>query len=658
MYGKIMNSPPTQDIMFTFKVNIPKVEYFQQKQQNPTIHVYFINGNEKTHVPCKYKLNWEHFHTSFQYCCKNNSFPSKLHDGFVIAFDFYVETQNSKGVWCRMHRGSSNVFLKDTFMKLSNEKNKTIKTKLTNTWSNIVLGNIELDLSNVFSNYTISFNNTKKMFFEDKLIMESIDKRINNLVHGEMGLFDGSYTMKPINGFLTRVHAPIFQGRVAPMPGFAYVMNSTKLPATVSWFHRYYNQSLERLNMTDADVKRIVKSQFKQDVQIMPGFHDCCLLLTTMVSLTAACYPYESDFYMANGSQKPFESFDNLFIRRAGDCEDFARGMHFVLSTFQTTKIQSKWGGLFFLQKVANLYLSGIVLASVATPQHGGVMGLFKSRQAHMYTQIFPVKYFIENTRIMQKEYKDSNLFETVQKKYPHKPWMSELRVYVIEGTAPVQPFTSLVSMQSEMDPIKQEFEIKSLRTVNHMSHIPDGIQREFRPRWSVSQDSFYKNCAHFYTDFFIRNGVNTGSFAFYDNSKGTYGVDLQQVLEQKNFSFLPHQIFETADLELIKELLSYEHPFPKLDYTSTSVLIGGPQENILNHFITKMRAANAGKEDVDGTTDLYNDFFIQSPHQRSLDNYDRIFTFFQERTVRQELYLEGFDQESAIFRVRAYGLK
>jgi len=646
--------------LFSFKINIPKVEYFQRKQQRPTIHTYLIHTDSKPmHEPCKTRLVWDHFHDSHDYICPTK-LPRVLDDGVAIAFDFYVDTQNVKGVWCRMHLASADFYLKDLFMKLSGKDDKRIQTDLGNNWIGIGFGTIELDLTNMFRDYELSFKNGPPLFFEDGAVANDINQGIGRLVRNEMGLFDGSYPMKPINGFLARVHAPIFQGRVSAMPGFAYVMNSTTLPATVNWFHRYYSQALERLNMKDADVKRIIHTQMKSGTtELVEGFHDCCLLLTTMISLTAACYPYQSDFYMSNGVQKPFESFDNVFVRRAGDCEDFARGMHFVLSTFQTSTISSKWGGMCSLQDVSNMYLSGIVLASVNTPQHGGIRGLFTSRQAHMYTQIFPIKYFIDNVRVVHTDYKDKQLFEPVKSKFKQRAWMQDLRVYVIEGTAPVQPFTSLESMASELDPLKQEFEVKSIKMMNATPHLPDGLQREFRPRWSVLKDDFYKNCAHFYTDYFIRHGVNVGSFAFYNDVKGTYGVDLQDVLGTSGFSFLPHQIFTDDDLQMVNELLSYEHPFPRLDFTSSSTLIdGGPQEVIMNGFITRMRAANAGKDQVEGTTELYNDFFIQSPHQRSFEDYTRIFDFFQERTVRQELYLEGFDRESAIFRIRAFGIK
>jgi len=656
MISKIMTNPTIH-----FKINIPKVEYFQQKQQRPTLHAYLIS-NSSAFEPCVFELKWEHFNQVHEFKCVKGTFSGVLDDEMVLAFDFYVETENSNGVWCRMHRGLGNVFLKDAFKNISKNKkkrnDKKVRTKLINAWAHTTLGNIEVDFTEVLNTYDFSFKNERKMFFEDTGEEKRITDRMIHLIKSEMGLFgEGSYTLRATNSFLKRVHAPLFNGRIAPMPGFGYVMNSTTLPATDAWFYRYYSHAKERLGISDDFVKTAVRKQFNRKTSgLVDGFHDCCLLLTTMVSLTAACYPYESDFFVQNGSKKPFESFDNVFVRRAGDCEDFARGMHFVLSTFQERKIdRNKWGSMYYLQRVANLYLSGIILAEVSTPQHGGVVNIFKSRQAHMYTQIFPVKYFIDNITIKHEEQKDYKKFEDIKNAFDHRSWMDQLRVYVIEGTAPVQPFSSIESMAGELDPLKQEFEVRSVRTLN--PSLPKGVSREFRPAWSVMKDGFYKNCAHMYTDYFIRKGANVGSFAFFDDQKSSYGVDLQQVLQTTGFSFIPHQFFTNEDVELIKFLLKFESPFPSLkwDRTSSSSLIQGKQLDVINHFITRIKAVNAGKK---SETDLYNDFFIQSPYQISNDQFDRIFDFFQQRTVRQELYLEGFDKESVIFRVRAFGIR
>jgi len=643
-----------------FKINIPKVEYFQKKQQRPTMYVYIVS-KRSTFAPCKYVLDWGHFNKTYEYKCIDGVLPRILDDETLIAFDFYVETQNQNGVWCRMHRGLGNMFLKQSFTSMKKGTRK-IRTRLVNVWAHTVLGNIEVDFTELLEKHEFSFRNERKMFFEDSSEEKRITERMIELVRSEMGLFgEGSYTLRSTNKFLKRVHAPLFNGRVSPMPGFAYVMNATELPASDAWFHRYYSHALERLGLTDEFVQRKIHEQYKNKDQklIVEGFHDCCLLLTTMVSLTAACYPYESDFFVDSGRKKPFESFDNIFIRRAGDCEDFARGMHFVLSSFQNRSFdKNKWGGMASLNRLSKLYLSGIILAEVSTPQHGGVVNIFKSRQAHMYTQIFPIKYFIDNVKIKHEKFKDYKKFEEIKASFDHRPWMTLLRVYVIEGTAPVQPFTSLKHMNDDLNDMRREFEVRSLKQLNRA--MPGGLAREFRPAWSVMQDDFYKNCAHIYTDYFINKGANVGSFAFWDDKKGSYGVDLQQVLSTEGFSFIPHQFFTDEDVTLIKFLLTFESPFPELTWSRSSMskMLVGKQQAVIDHFITRMRAANAGKEAVAGTTDLYNDFFLQSPHQLSHDQFDRIFDFLSQRTVRQEIVLEGFDKESAILRIRAFGIK
>ena len=642
-----------------FKLNIPKVEYFQKEQQNPCVYVYFVSDSiKKQQKPTVYPLTWSHFNKQFTF---DQVLPTeKLDDSLLLAFDFYVETKNDKNVYCRMHRGLANVFIKDAIKRVT-KHDKKVSTDLLNAWANTVFGNIEVDFTDFLSeDKIIKFKNQKTLFFEDAAVNKKITDTMISLIKGEMGMFggeNGHYVLRATNKFLTRVHAPLFHSRTFPMPGFAYVLNSEQLPCTDDWFNRYYSHAKQRLGLTESFVIDTIKKQFQSKI-IIEGFHQCCLLLTTMVSLTASCYPYETDFFVRNGQNKPFESFDNEFLRRAGDCEDFARGMHFVLSTFQTKKIKKLFQGMLQLQKVANLYLSGIVLAEVTTPQHGGVLNIFKNRQAHMYTQIFPVKYFIENIDTKNVPGKKSGkTFETIKNELHHRDWMDYLRVYVIEGTAPVQPFSSISSMATEMDSEKRDFEIKSNNTLNPA--CPVGLAREYRPAWSVQRDSFYKNCAHFYTDFFVRKGAHVGSFSFVDKNTDKYGVDLQQVLEKYNFKFVPHQFFDQSDMELMTSILRYEAPFPVLDYPGEGKglkqLLSGKNKNVIQDFKKQMETRIVGEP---YNEKLYNDFFIQSPHSLSIKQFNSIFKFFKQHTNHQEIFEEGFDTESYIIRIRAWGIQ
>lgn len=626
------------------KVNVPCIEYFQKKQAEPSLHVCFKNCNVE-HQIYVFVLDWGHFSTVLDVPFAASE---PLPDNAVVLFDLYVKTQNSEGVWCRMHRASSNLFLKDAQVKLGEAQTK-IKATLANNWVGSTVGSIQIELMDVLP---LSFQKKERLFFEDAAKANAMTKRFTDLIHGEMGLFNGQWEIRSRNKFIKRVHAPYFQGRLMTMPGFAYCMNSQKFRGTSLWYLHWFTNALLRLGLTDSVVDNTVKRQFKlQSRQLVEGFHHITLLLATMISSSVTCYPYECDFYVENGVQKPFESFDNVFVRKAGDCEDFGRGMHMVFSTFTVLKIPptSIYIGLRALQKVAKLYLTGIVLGSVSQNSHGA--SIMKTRQAHMYIKLFPVNQFTERIKVPAHHAMNCKHVPTTS---GCLPWMDQLRVYTVEGTAPVQPFTSLETMQSDLDSKKQQFELRSARLQN----IPHGMVREFRPIWGVFEDPFYKTDCHVYTDYFLTRGFGMGSFALYDTQCSSYGVPMQSVLDMQHTAFLPHQIITQEDLKAIECMLEYEHPMPIMSASCTtgrtwSVSGDKDLDKQISIFVQRLETA----ESVVKQTDLYNDFFIQTPQQLTQQQMDHIVSYLENHTQHREVFVEGVHPEEMILRVRAYGL-
>lgn len=677
------------------KINIPRVDYFQQKQSEPTLHVYLLNcGNNSVHTV---SLDWEHFNKVFELprMCLGDGLVS---GNAVLAFDLYVKIKNSEGVWCRMHRASGNVFLKNAqtqLTRLTNSRNSTIRyltVPIGNVWTNTCVGNIAIDFEDTL--HVIDFNDDVCLF-ENPQLEEQLQTRMTKLIRGEMQLFQGASVIKSKNAFIKRVHAPIFNGRESPMPGFAYLMNSHSFRGDLLWYLHWYTNARKRIGIGEDEIIALVEKQFNiNTAQIVEGFHTITLLLATLISSSVTCYPYECDFYVEDGEQKAFESFDNVFVRKSGDCEDFGRGMHFVFSTFCAMDIPdtSIYTGLLAIQNVGKLYLSGVVLGTVSQNSHG--VSIMKTRQAHMYVQLFPVQQFTERIKVVPDYCMEQSDLPTIDTNVP--PWTRELRVYTVEGTAPVQPFTSLMTMHADLDVDKQSFEQRSARLP-----VPHGMVREYRPTWGVFEDPFYKTECHVYTDYFIELGFGIGSFALYDTKCNVYGVPMQKVLNMENTVFIPHQIITTEDVQAIKTLLVYEHPMPPM---TVSCLTGKQwicNENqnqndsgsgvntVINEFVKRLRvnskkeaSVNRSTQDVwncdknknygeqrtqnvaNGiwvpslnNTGLYNDFFIQTPAQLSLTEMHNIVVFLEQRTMGHEVFIEGADPEEMIIRVRAYGL-
>tara|TARA_B100000787_G_C16195723_1_gene300668 strand:+ start:2427 stop:4286 length:1860 start_codon:yes stop_codon:yes gene_type:complete len=616
------------------------VDYFRKKQASPALHVYFLNcGNESVvNVP----LEWSAFNKAIQVPVSFNT--NTLCEGATLAFDLYVKTENCAGTWCAMHRASGNVFLSKALA--SNERCANVP--LGNRWTGETIGTVGVCFNDVFKG--IGFEPEESVDVKS----EAFQTRMNALIDKEMGLFEGFWAVRSKNGFIKRVHAPVFNGRVASMPGFAYLMNAESFRGDEMWYLHWYTNACRRLEMKDDEVVRIVASQFaSKGEDVATEFHKVTLLLATMVASCVTCYPYETDFYMDHGAQKPYESFDNVFVRKAGDCEDFGRGMHFVFSTFSSMKVSHARTGLRALQRVCRLFLSGVVLGSVAQNSHGA--SVFKTRQAHMYVKLFPVAYFTKSLRAVAHHGMSKARFPVLEEVMPaFEPWMLRLRTYTVEGTAPVQPFTSLRSMQSERDEDRAVFERRSTSL-----KMPKGMVREYRPIWGVFEDPFYKTDCHVYTNYYLRRGYLMGSFAFFDTKANVYGVPMQRVLDQEHVAIVPHQVVTEADLAAIRKALRYEHPMPKMTMTYRSGkewVHDNPkvQKNVETFVNTLQSEARKTK----ATGKLYNDFFVQSPAQLTEQQLNGIVEFVRKHAESVQVSVEGLEPDEMVVRVRAYGLK
>ena len=633
--------------MVRLKLNFHRVEFFRQRQKKPTLHVYFLHTGIGTIE--RIELKWSDFGNYIELEMPMDHLTSTdVCRSAVLAFDLYVHTLNSEGVWCRMHRASANIFLKDAQTRL--HKSQSIKVPIGNVWANTNSGNVEVDFGDALQK--IQFDDTPT-YFEDPKKGKEIQERFTGLIRGEMGLFQGFWAIRSKNEFLKRVHAPIFNGRMATMPGFAYLMNSTHFSGDQMWYLHWYKAALKRCDLEDEQVASIVERQFKlKTAQIVEGFHLITALMATMVSATVTCYPYECDFYVQGGEQKPFESFDNIFVRKAGDCEDFGRGMHLVFSTFCAMNLPRVHRGLRALQRVCRLYVSGVVLGTVSQNSHGA--SVFKTRQAHMYLKLFPIEGFTKRIAAIGHHNMESiklPLFEEVCASKP-RPWMAHLRVYTLEGTAPVQPFTSLSTMNAEVNLERQKVELQSATKLRP----PRGLARLFRPQWGVFEDPFYDTDCHVYTDFFLERGYGMGSFAMYDTKMCVYGVPMQQVLNMQNLAFVPHQIVSSQDLETIGTMLTYEHPMPIMTSSCTLGKRWSDDKEVdalVGKFAERLgRTGGTAKDDA-----LYNEFFVTTPQQLTKGEMDSIVEFLDQRTVDRQVFVEGIDPEEMVLRVRAYGL-
>lgn len=633
-------------VSIKWSVKINKPELFAQKQRKPEIHLFVLNvggqhNDAAYHQRKIFPLEFCDYGKEKTY--ELNLSLAQLQTNSVLAVDMYVETENGQGVWCKMHKGVANVFFKQVLEELHSTKQTSLTTKIMNTKVEDEVCSISFNMSDIL-NRSIGISGQlmkfpgDKMYYEDKELEESITNQLVKMIKAELGLFTGWYSMRSVNSFMTRVHAPVYNSRIGSLVGFAYVMNSDTLPADESWFLHHYNNALFYCNKTDEGVSSAIQKQMRvKNDELSEEFYQAVELYATMLVKTGWSLVYETDFYVKNGKNKSYESFDNADIRNCGDCEDLARRMHFVHNTFINSKFENV--GLKQLQKVGGMFISGVVLGQVSQNAHG--FSIFKSRQAHMYVKLIPKKYFVENITFVKDQKHNEITLDKIYNGEGH-PWMDKLNTFVLEGTAPVEPFPAIKVINKRAERLKQVVEVEGVA-----QKVPKRMTRVFRPTWGNFQDSFYEIDGHIYTDQFIQAGINIGSFAIYNSKKKEYGVPFQQVLDQENVSFMPHQIASDENIKLLKSLLEYDAPTPKLaaSYKTEEWKQDTKYKTFVESLSTVQEPASA----------YYNDYVIQRPLEVTEEEYAAISKFLNEKSKHIIVRGEGTRKGLYTLNIRAY---
>ena len=171
------------------------------------------------------------------------------------------------------------------------------------------------------------------------------------------------------------IHAPMFMARGCVLPGYTY----WKTP----WvgFDETYLEHLAAIVCARHDTSpSTLRTDDRRSHEILA---DMC-----------TAYPnscrYISDFYQKGSEMFPFESFDDLFIRQAGDCEDLSKAMCYVFDCIRKHEWKGTTGRT--LQRIAQGYCAFSILGAVARPAFT-LSPLGNDMAAHMWAKLFPVEY-------------------------------------------------------------------------------------------------------------------------------------------------------------------------------------------------------------------------------------------------------------------------
>ena len=562
--------------------------------QKPELHVWACNEESKSTfhiVPVTRDFKF------------TRDLEVKGSDKTMICVDLYGYEANNRGQLCKLHLGS-------VTSAVSTDENKLqIKNKNSGVEYTTLLLRSSKDLPH--------------FVFDQKSLAAYAREMIKT-----------GYTVQSsysaCDNFARNVFTPEWQTRVCPLPAQAYFFNmATAVVPTQSFFQDAVNKVMKRMNLTSDKVSRSIKSQFATNSGIVTtDFHNAVALTLEICTYIVNCYPYIQDYYIdpTKGEKIGFESFDHLFVRCAGDCEDSGLGIVQLYSTFQTMFFADQY--MRELQSVAKLYVPCAVLGIVNKTAYGYDNNVHQ--QAHMYSKIIPVVTFMTANG-------SDDMVDAAE-------WCKNLYPWLGEGTAPVAVTTSAennILIASRLDAkivnARKQYESRHCAT-----NTPTSLKRVYNGGWVQMKDTFYANDLHMYTDYLRRKDISkTCAFAVINTDTNEYGAPVQAVLNNR-FKLVPEGAISGEDEKLVESVLSFEHPPVKLD--KCHVTLDESKYAVFLHDLHESRRADA---------DVYSDYLLQRPSELSKNQWLDVVRFMQKRKEIIEIVREGWDVNSRSLRFR-----
>jgi hypothetical protein len=323
-------------------------------------------------------------------------------------------------------------------------------------------------------------------------------------------------TLSPSCSKVARIHAPMFTARACTLPGVCFWMTS---------WEGFSEKYLEHIGgITE---KRLGVDMHAMSMAQVPAF------LAELVGAFPSSCRYVSDFYKKGGRMYPFESFDDLFSRQCGDCEDFSKASCHIFDHIRNGVWTSPFARK--LQHVAKKYVACSILGMVSKPSYSGHAS-GSDWAAHMFVNLIP------KGRLGKWAGLDLGAVDP------------SLRVYCCEGTGHVS--VDLIANGGHADEYVQLSD--TLDTVAY-----PGVE-----------NSFYRKNVHLFTNTLFKDGINHGHFTFMKGGK--YGVPFEDVYMQRDtVSLYKHPGFTDNAHADIKSVMLHEHPSPTLNIPVRAVGTG-----------------------------------------------------------------------------------
>lgn len=562
--------------------------------QNPELHVWACNEQSKSTfhiIPVTSDFDF------------TRDLEVKGREKTMICVDLYGYEPNNRGQMCKVHIGSA--------------------TSAVSTSGDVMI--IENKNSGVeYTTLKVLSSKDLPYFVFDQKSLSAYAKEMIRAGYAVQSSYNAC------DSFARNVFTPEWQTRVCPLPAQAYFFNMTTTVApTQSFFQDAALKVMKRKNLAFKTISRSIKSQFATNSDtVSADFHNIAALTLELCTYVVNCYPYIQDYYIdpARGDKIAFESFDHLFVRCAGDCEDSGLGIVQLYSTFQTTYFADPF--MRDLQSVAKLYVPCAVLGIVNKTAYGYDNNVHQ--QAHMYSKIIPVVTFMAACG-------SDDMVDAAE-------WCKNLYPWLGEGTAPVAVTTSAennIRLAGRLDE-KVVLAQKQYESMHCATNTPTSLKRIYNGGWVQTKDTFYASDLHLYTDYLRRKNISkTCAFAVINTDTNEYGAPVQAVLNNK-FKLAPEGAISGEDEKLVESVLSFEHPPVKLD--KCHVTLDESKYAVFLHDLRESGRTNAV---------VYSDYLLQRPSELTKNQWLDVASFLQKRKEIIEIVREGWDDDSRSLRFR-----
>lgn len=527
-----------------------------------------------------------------------------------LEFDYFFFATNSDNLKCKIYGGCCSISL----TKLRDNTNKKLELEIKNPMANdyrkgiirLTINKLKCSVILERTEYDYCIENKEKLDSE----IVAFENRRQKVFrpYGNM-----KFSMQPSSNIIKENNLPFYMTRSGIIPPEIYWMNRNE---SGSINRKFYSLILKFVMIHRSEsyeyIVNIAKKQFSTTTsRLNPKFHKVTEILGEMVCFFSNCLPYISDICYPNINDKKrrdpripiiIESFDDVFIRMCGDCEDLSQCIVRFIDWLRYMEFDKREDELlYYLKRTLTLYIEFGVLGNVTSKAVVKVDDDPDCIGLHMFALLITKQYFyfmkeaccpnvIGINREDDRDYDESGNAVVYE-------WAKDLEILILEGTGRVNPIQkpsfrdSNNSKDEEVLKLKRYVmalsDLKSNDFINklHYPCIQTNISYDYR-EFEENQkrlSAFYLTVVHGYTFYFYKKFKNhftsdkiitRWAFVYNNSGKLEYGVCIEDLLYKKyNVGIFPMTPIPESITKICESKLRHLSPtiLPDTPYATVS---------------------------------------------------------------------------------------